>query len=179
MGLRFYWFVAGNHFNESDFDITAGEAKYQSFDEIAVSEILVVDVEISFKSKRNSLQDIFLNTPQSTDPVLLIFSIVDSSVVSISDYYTMVYELMQSTRFLIICYSGNGCAQTVLGVRDSHLSQTSDCSIGLGLKTTGYQGGSVGGTTFGDFTQILDTIFFILILNFSVKDSVSMFGYVA
>ena len=37
------WTVSGNHFNESDFNLTTGESKYMSFDEIELSEILVVD----------------------------------------------------------------------------------------------------------------------------------------
>ena len=113
-----------------------------------------------------------MNTPQSTDPVLSDFSIVDSSVVSYIGFTTQ-WSICEgnvsgfiSNQYVFLnywnCYSGNGCAahgEARIGFwgsgSNSHIwSQTSDCSIGLGLKTTGYQGGSIGGTTFGDFTQI-------------------------
>ena len=171
------WTTTGTNFNVSDFNLTANEAKYATFDTVAMEEIRLEDPingnSAQLEASGTSLLD-FLNTQSiNTDANVLSTSYADSSAITYIGYNTS-YEICDghlnsflnnhTYRFNVDgVYNANGGNVATGDVRigfwgsgsNSHVwNWTSTCGIGLGVKVYGYNGTNQSGTTFGNFTLL-------------------------
>ena len=166
------WTTDQNEFNETDFNLSSGEAKYTVFDTVALEEIRLEDPinvnETQLEAVGTSLLD-FLNTQASnTNANVLSTSYTDDSTITYIGYNPLsICDSNRSSFLSNDSYSYNVYGTYVSGstglVRigfwesgsNAHRwHQTSTCGIGLGVKVYGYTGTIQSGTTFGNFTLL-------------------------
>ena len=171
------WTTTGTNFNAADFNLTANEAKYATFDTVAMEEIRLEDPingnNVQLEANGTSLLD-FLNAQAiNTDANVISTSYTDDSAITYIGYNTS-YSICDSNRNSFLnnstyrfnvdgFYNANGGNVATGDVRigfwgsgsNSHVwNWTSTCGIGLGVKVYGYNGTNESGTTFGNFTLL-------------------------
>ena len=166
------WTTNQNEFNETDFNLTSGEAKYTVFDTVALEEIRLEDpVNVNatqLEAVGTSLLD-FLNTQAAnTGANVLSTDYTDDSTISYIGYNPLgICDGNRSSFLSNSSYSYNVDGTYVSGstglVRIGfwgsgsnayRWNQTSTCGIGLGVKVYGYTGTIQSGTTFGNLTLL-------------------------
>jgi hypothetical protein len=166
------WTTDQNEFNETDFNFVSGEAKYTTFDTVALTEIRLEDPvnqnKTQLEAVGTSLLD-FLNTQASnTTANVLSTDYTDDTAITYIGYNPLSICDGNRSSFLSnnsYSYNVNGTyvsGSTGLvrigfwgsGSNAYRWNQTSTCGIGLGVKVYGYTGTIQSGTTFGDLTLL-------------------------
>jgi len=165
------WVNAGEIFSETDFTLISGEAKYTSFDEVSFLEMRIQDPingnDIILADAGSSVSQ-FLNQQNNEAATLSSMTITDSADIGYIGFTTQssiceshVVSLLAQDQFfrynsegVYYANSGTATGNARIGLwgsgSNSHIwSWTSDCAMGLGLTTNGYQGSSATGSSFG------------------------------
>ena len=166
------WTTTGTEFNDIDFDLTTGEAKYSTFDIVPLTEILLEDPINSnaaqLEAVGTSLLDFLSAQTSNTSANVVSIDYSDDSTITYIGYNPLNICAGNLSAFLNNSdynYNVNGSyvsGATGLvrigfwgsGSNAWRWAETSTCGIGLGVKVYGYNGTTESGTTIGDFTLL-------------------------
>src|SRR3989338_620429 len=159
------WTIIGNNFNDTDFNLTSGEAKYRSFDKTSFEEVLLRD---PIKNKKTfyqigaiSLQRLFSSSANNSPATIKNY---DSQMFNKVDNGGGAYSICISAQNLYRIeasktnwYGGNyHTAYIRIGWYEGGSNagyNVEGCAWGIGVKVPAF-GANVGTTAFGDFTLI-------------------------
>ena len=169
------WTTIGTEFNDADFDLTTGEAKYSTFDTVALEEIRLEDSvngnNVQLEAIGTSLLDFLDAQATNTNANVLSTSYGNDSSITYIGYNPLSICDGNRSSFLSNSYyrynvdgiyyatGANATGHVRIGFwgsgSDSHRwHHTSTCGFGLGVKVYGYNGTTQSGTTFGNFTVL-------------------------